>query len=159
MGIMRFSHPIILKLPLLISCAAAVAPARTRIMAGKVVAKSGEPQEGAVVQIKNVPGLDSRSFLVRADGSFQFTGPNPDGLLGKSQLRRAMKQRAFREPVDFQARAEVVRTFISSPADKPTRPADRACRERPISRVDDPRISTSRFRRFSDFWPTRRLVS
>lgn len=77
---MRFSYPISRILPLLIclAAAAAVAPAQTRMVTGKVVAQGGEPLEGAVIQIKNLQSLEIRSFLARADGSFQFTGLNPD---------------------------------------------------------------------------------
>ena len=61
-----------------LAAAAALAPAETRMVTGRVVADGGEPLEGAVVQIKNLQSIEIRSFLARADGGFQFPGLNPD---------------------------------------------------------------------------------
>jgi len=46
----------------------------TRSVAGLVRSDNDAPVEGAVVQLKDTKSLKVRSFLTRADGSYQFHG-------------------------------------------------------------------------------------
>ncbi|MBC8166910.1 MAG: carboxypeptidase regulatory-like domain-containing protein [Bryobacteraceae bacterium] len=52
--------------------------ANTRSVQGAVLTADDDPIEGAVVQLKDTRSLTIRSFITRANGTFQFQGLSPD---------------------------------------------------------------------------------
>src|SRR5579862_6735155 len=48
----------------------------TRMVQGAVMDVTGNPVEGAVVQIKNMKTLQVRSFITQKDGTYHFQGLN-----------------------------------------------------------------------------------
>jgi hypothetical protein len=54
------------------------AASATRLVTGRVLTSDGEALSGAVVQIKDTRSLHIRSFITHKDGTFRFSGLNPD---------------------------------------------------------------------------------
>jgi hypothetical protein len=56
------------------------APAQTgqKVVQGKVVGSSSQPQTGAIVYLKNTKSGDIKSFISTSDGSYRFGQLSPD---------------------------------------------------------------------------------
>ena len=50
----------------------------TRSVQGIVTSATGDPIQGAVVQLKNTKTLEIRSYITKENGSYQFQGLSPD---------------------------------------------------------------------------------
>ncbi len=55
-----------------------VAQAAQKVVEGKVVGSSDQPQPGAIVYLKNGKTSDIKSFISTADGSYRFGQLSPD---------------------------------------------------------------------------------
>jgi len=69
---------LLLALPLLGFTPHATAQTGQKIVEGKVVGSSNQPQPGAIVYLKNTKTEDIKSFISVADGSYRFGQLSPD---------------------------------------------------------------------------------
>jgi hypothetical protein len=68
----------LLALPFLGSSNYAIAQTGQKVVQGKVVGSSNQPQTGAIVYLKNTKTGDIKSFISTADGSYRFGQLSPD---------------------------------------------------------------------------------
>jgi hypothetical protein len=54
------------------------AQAKQKVVEGKVVGSTSQPQSGAIVYLKNIKTDDIKSFISTADGSYRFGQLSPD---------------------------------------------------------------------------------
>jgi hypothetical protein len=69
---------LLLALPFLGSSNYAIAQTGQKVVQGKVVGSSNQPQTGAIVYLKNTKTGDIKSFISTADGSYRFGQLSPD---------------------------------------------------------------------------------
>jgi hypothetical protein len=69
---------LLLALPFLGLTARATAQTGQKVVEGKVVGSSNQPQTGAIVYLKNTKTDDIKSFISSPDGSYRFGQLSPD---------------------------------------------------------------------------------
>jgi hypothetical protein len=69
---------LLLALPLLGFTPHAAAQTGQKVVEGKVVGSSNQPQPGAIVYLKNTKSGDIKSFISVADGTYRFGQLSPD---------------------------------------------------------------------------------
>jgi hypothetical protein len=69
---------LLLALPFLGLAPYAVGQTGQKVVQGKVVGSSNQPQTGAIVYLKNTKTGDIKSFISTADGSYRFGQLSPD---------------------------------------------------------------------------------
>jgi hypothetical protein len=69
---------LLLALPIVAPVPHARAQSTQKVVEGKVVGSSNQPQSGAIVYLKNTKTTDIKSFISTADGSYRFGQLSPD---------------------------------------------------------------------------------